>query len=193
MYGAYIAQLGTYIRETFGDEAASQIREASGIGLKIYMPAQIYEDNEMTDQIEAIVTVTGRKRDDILAGFGEFIVPTMFEIYWAYFDPSWKTLDVLENFSSLFERIRRSHDNLPHPEFIFERISKEKIAMTYSSPRNMCALAKGIVLGFAKHYGEDIRIIKTSCRLNGDPACHMIIQLNAVETQPETEEAAIAV
>jgi predicted hydrocarbon binding protein len=41
----------------------------------------------------------------------------------------------------------------------------------------MCALAKGIVKGAAKAYGERVAISESTCMLRGDEACSIRVTL----------------
>ena len=43
-------------------------------------------------------------------------------------------------------------------------------SITYTSPRQLCALIDGLVTGVARHYGETIEIEQPLCMLRGDAA-----------------------
>jgi len=45
------------------------------------------------------------------------------------------------------------------------------VVITYTSPRKMCAVAKGIIRGVAAHYQEQVTVDEPQCMLRGDAAC----------------------
>ncbi|MEI2790490.1 MAG: heme NO-binding domain-containing protein [Steroidobacteraceae bacterium] len=45
------------------------------------------------------------------------------------------------------------------------------IRLRYESPRGLCLLAEGLVLGAADHFGERLAVTQTSCRHRGDAEC----------------------
>jgi serine/threonine protein kinase len=51
------------------------------------------------------------------------------------------------------------------------RSTPNEVQIVYSSDRRLCSVAKGIVKGVARHYGETVRISEDACMLRGDPFC----------------------
>jgi serine/threonine protein kinase len=47
------------------------------------------------------------------------------------------------------------------------------VQIVYSSDRQLCRVAIGIVQGVARHYGETVRIAEDACMLRGDPFCSL--------------------
>jgi predicted hydrocarbon binding protein len=48
------------------------------------------------------------------------------------------------------------------------------VIITYASPRRLCALAKGIMAGVARHYKENLTIAETTCMHAGAAACTLV-------------------
>jgi hypothetical protein len=57
------------------------------------------------------------------------------------------------------------------PRLHVERTSPDEVVVTYDSPRKLCAVARGIMRGIAKHFGERISISDRACMHKGDPKC----------------------
>jgi predicted hydrocarbon binding protein len=51
------------------------------------------------------------------------------------------------------------------------------VVVIYESERKMCALAKGIARGVARHYGERIELNELTCMLAGKPSCTIAVKL----------------
>src|SRR3989449_11610799 len=60
------------------------------------------------------------------------------------------------------------------------RPTAEEVVITYTSPRRLCALARGIIRGVARHYGEPVTITETTCMHRGAEACTISIRVQEV-------------
>lgn len=183
MHGFVCSQLAKYVMEKDDRDTWNRLLKEAGIGPRIYIASYSYPDEEIIGIISVASKIKEVSVPDILEDFGEFIVKDLTKIYNALLDPNWKTLDVLENTNEHINRVRKSmikrggNADMTHPEFKCSRPSPEELIMIYSSPRKMCALAKGLARGFAKHYNEHIQITETSCMLKGSPACTISVKL----------------
>ena len=65
-----------------------------------------------------------------------------------------------------------------------DRIEENKLLISYSSQRKMCALLKGMVRGAAKFYKEDITMIESRCMLQGDSECVVSVQVDSAKVRP---------
>jgi hypothetical protein len=61
------------------------------------------------------------------------------------------------------------------PEFAIDQGDDGVMSMTYSSPRDLCLLAEGLILGAGDHFGEDLEVHQSSCRHRGDTSCVIVI------------------
>lgn len=46
----------------------------------------------------------------------------------------------------------------------------------YASERRLCALAKGIAAGIARHYGESLEIRDLTCMQKGAATCEILLR-----------------
>lgn len=188
MYGAYLTQLGNYISAKLGGDSWQQILEQAKVPLKIYIPNQTYSDEEMESLVQAATLVAGMSRNTLLENLGEYMVPDMMNIYGSLIEPSWRTLDVLENLPEIIERVQATHESeqIEHPTFSYQRTGPDRLQMTYSSSRHLCGLAKGMIKGFARYFSEQVVIKEAFCMDLGSPACQIIVDLLPVETPPDS-------
>ena len=59
------------------------------------------------------------------------------------------------------------------PALVCERTGLDEVTIVYSSPRKMCALARGISRGVAQHYGETVTINEEACMHHGAASCRI--------------------
>jgi serine/threonine protein kinase len=108
----------------------------------------------------------------VLEAFGEFIAPGLIGLYGKLIRPEWKTLDLIENTEKLIHTaVRVGNPGAKPPVLQCVRSTPDELQIVYSSSRQMCAIAKGIVKGVARHFGETVHISHDACMLRGDPFC----------------------
>src|SRR5262249_34163774 len=98
--------------------------------------------------------------------------------------PEWKTLDLLENTEKLIHTaVRVGNPGARPPVLSCVRSTLDELQIVYSSERQLCRVAKGIVKGVARHYGETVHITDDACMLRGDPFCALqVTRVAAAET-----------
>jgi tRNA A-37 threonylcarbamoyl transferase component Bud32 len=147
------------------------LREAH-LPVKSYSPARAYPDEEMLALVGAASRLLNIPADAVLEAFGEFVAPELIRLYGKLIDPEWKTLDLIENTEKLIHAaVRVGNPGARPPVLHCIRSTPDELQIVYSSDRQLCGVAKGIVKGVARHYGEVVRISDDACMLRGDPFC----------------------
>lgn len=179
MHGIIFTSLKKYVTANLGAEGWTTLAKEAGVGNKIYLASQTYSDQEIVSLVTTASRITGKPAPAILEDFGEFIVPELVAIYRSMIKPDWKALDLIENVESTIHRAVRLRDPSATPPYLVcSRPSQEEVVITYSSPRKLCSVAKGIARGVGKHYGERLSITETSCMHRGNPNCRLSIKAN---------------
>jgi len=178
MHGIIFAGLKKYVVANFGNEAWNGLLKEAGIGSKIYLATQAYPDQEIAALVTTASQKTGKPANALLEGFGEFIVADLVTIYRSMIDPSWRTLDLIENTENTMHKAVRLRDKgATPPTLVVNRLSPTELVINYSSPRRMCAVGKGIVRGIARHYGEQVVVDEPTCMHRGGPSCTISVKL----------------
>jgi predicted hydrocarbon binding protein len=177
MHGIIFAELQKFVDAKLGRGSWAKVLKQAGYDSKIYLPVQEYPDEEAVALAATAAKIAGLDIQDVLQGFGEFIVPDLVKMYAAVIKADWKTLDVVEHTEETIHRVVRiKNRGAKPPEIRCVRPSKSEVVITYSSARKMCSLAKGIVSGLAKHYKEKIAISETKCMLKGGAHCEITLR-----------------
>ena len=92
----------------------------------------------------------------------------------------WRTLDILENTEETIHTVvRRQDDGIALPPYLkVERASPALAIVEYTSPRRLCAVARGIVRGIAEEFRERVVIEQPECMLRGDARCLLRVSLS---------------
>jgi hypothetical protein len=118
----------------------------------------------------------------VLEAFGEFVAPELIRLYGRLIEPEWKTLDLIENTEKLIHTaVRVGNPDARPPVLNCVRSTRDELQIVYSSDRQLCGIAKGIVKGVARHYGETVHIAEDACMLRGDPFCALQVTRIAVD------------
>lgn len=174
MHGILFAELEKYVDTTLGPTVWPDLLRSAGLPPKIYMPVTSYPDEEFELLLQAAAHRQGVDVLDLLGFFGEALVPGLLSVYSAMLDPMWRTLEVVEQAGNVMHSILKRNDPLVrHPEIVCVRTTQTDLILTYSSNRQMCRLAMGIIRGLGRRFAERIAIEEDSCMLLGDLRCTM--------------------
>ena len=172
MHGLIHLELKKFVEERFGAKAWDELTRRTGLASEIYTPLRSYPDEQMLALVGEAVTMTGFSASSLLEEFGEALVPTYLSIYGNLVKPEWRTLEVIEHTEETIHRVvRMRHPGAEPPRLRAERTTPNEVVLTYDSPRKLCAVARGIVKGVAKQFGEVVTIDERACMHDGDPAC----------------------
>lgn len=179
MHGIIFNQLQKYLRDRSGPSAWLALLNTQGLEKKIYLPTQIYPDQELISLISGIAGNQQKSLEQVLEDFGQFIVKDLLKVYSGMIRPEWRTLDVLEHTeNTMHKAVRHSDRNATPPELLCTRINQREVVIDYSSRRQLSSLGVGIIKGISAHYGEKILIqVRHYQTANGEKACKISVIL----------------
>src|SRR5678809_313472 len=108
MHGMMLAELKKYVDERLGGDAWKMLLKEAGLGVKIYLPTQTYDDAEVVSIVSTAARVANTPLPAILEDFGQFIVADLVAEYGAYIRPEWKTRDLIQNTEETIHRVVRT-------------------------------------------------------------------------------------
>lgn len=178
MYGAIFVELKRYVEERVGPDAWPALEVEAGLPGKVYLATDTYPDDDAYALVGAASRATRRAASAILQDFGEFLAPQFMRTYGGLADPAWTTLAFLEHLEETIHRVVRHREaGASPPDIRCARTSPSEVTITYTSARKMCPLAKGLVHGVARHYGERVTLLEPTCLLKGAAQCLIVVRL----------------
>lgn len=179
MHGIIFNQLQKYARERLGPSAWLTLLAKNGLEKRIYMPTQLYPDQELLSLVASAAATSNLPVQQILEDFGQFIVADLLKVYGTIIKPEWRTLDVLEHTENTMHRAVRHNDrNATPPELICMRINPREVVIDYSSRRRLSDLGVGIIRGISHHYREETKIWVDHYQTpEGQEACKISVRL----------------
>ncbi|WP_137895695.1 heme NO-binding domain-containing protein [Ramlibacter sp. 2FC] len=174
MNGIFPIEIRKFVEARLGEQAWPEIVRSAEVRPRLYVPVADYPDQEIAALLSAVSARTGDPIPVILEAMGEFIVPDLISMVPTFIRPGWKTLDMIANTEeAIHEVLRHAGTNTNPPKLMCRWAGSHEVVVTYTSPRKMCTLAKGIIRGIAKYYGEQVAITEPTCMLRGDAACQL--------------------
>ncbi|MBI2078611.1 MAG: heme NO-binding domain-containing protein [Euryarchaeota archaeon] len=153
MHGLIFSELKKYVVARLGGEAWNKLEAEAGLANKIYLPNQVYADEELGRLVGAAVR------------------------YHQQINPTWKALDLIEKTEEMIHRVvRLKIPGAQPPHLNVTRTSPKKLMMMYSSPRRMCGVAIGLARGVGKQYKEPLKVSEQACMNKGATACAISIE-----------------
>jgi len=182
MHGIIHLELRKFIQARHGPEGWLRLLEQAGVATSLgYVRVGQYPDDELAAILAAAARKTGAAVEAILEDFGEFSAADLIAMYPGLVKPEWRTLDLLLHVEQTIHQVVRLRNAGARPPLLrCARPTAEEVVITYTSPRRLCALARGIIRGVARHYGEPVTITETTCMHRGAEACTISIRVQEV-------------
>ena len=176
MHGSVIHGFKQFVLVKDGPAAWDSIAASAGSG-GWYHATQIYPDDEFKVLVDRTAAHWQRPVSDVVAEFGESLAPVLLDMYQAFVDRRWRTLDLLMASESVIHRTVRMRDPLASPpQLQTERVRADEVHIRYASPRRLCAIAVGLCRGLAAHFRERVSIDQPQCMERGDPNCRLVVR-----------------
>ena len=124
----------------------------------VYTSVGTYPATEMVSLLSELSRSTGAPVPDLLRVFGRHLFHRFTEIYPQLMHGS-STFSFLENVQTVIHtEVKKLYPDAELPTFECAREGDERMTMLYRSPRRLSALAEGLMLGCAEHFGEAIDV-----------------------------------
>lgn len=163
MHGIIFHEFRHFTNQLLGFQGWNKILKSADLEGKLYLPMQMYPDDELESLLRSAGHQMALERDALLERFGQYIIPQFMRIFGQIVKQEWHLMDVLEHTEDVIHRTIRQYDrNATPPQLVCERISSTRVNIYYTSPRNMLAFGKGLVLGLSDFYKEAVRITESS-------------------------------
>lgn len=177
MHGLIIAELHNFVVAKFGNDAWKALLKEAGIrDTRRYFPILTYPDEEVLSLVGTASRLTGIDAQLLLEDFGQFIVPSLLDVYGIVIPAGWKMLDVLEHTEDLIHQMVRKSTHHSSPPFLeCRRTSDNEVVIVYKSQRRLCAVARGILKGFGERFRENIHIVESTCQQKGHSVCTIAV------------------
>jgi predicted hydrocarbon binding protein len=172
MQGVVFHELRGYAETRLGPRGWDSLLEQAGLPRRIYLAFRDYPDAEVLSLVDAASRMTGKPRQRVLEELGERLGPSLLRTYGVLVEPQWTVLDMVEHMERLHQQVRRD-SRLRAPSIVCQRVRRDLVQVSYSSPRKLCGLGIGTIRGLARHLGQPVVVSERRCMHQGDPTCEL--------------------
>ena len=171
MKGIVFTLLQQVVTDEHGEDTWDALLDAAEVD-GAYTAVATYPDEEMTALVGAASNALGISGDDVLIWFGRKCMPIFSQTYPHVFEghTSARTLILALN-DVIHPEVRKLFPGAYVPEFEYDDAADGPLTITYSSKRQLCAFAEGLINGAADHFGEVATVTHASCTKKGDNEC----------------------
>jgi hypothetical protein len=184
MKGIVFNLLEEVVRRQFGDATWDQLLQAAGLE-GAYTSLGSYDDAELFKLVQAASSALNLPPDEVVRWFGRQSMPRLAEKYPRFFEPHKNTRAFVLTLNNIIHpEVRKLYPGAQVPVFEFDTSSADSLGLTYRSPRKLCALAEGLILGAADQYGETVLFEHLECMKRGSERCVWNIAFAQREAAP---------
>jgi heme-NO-binding protein len=154
----------------FGEETWDALLEAGRLD-GVYTSLGSYPDEDFRLLVSAASDALAMPVDDVVVWLGRQLLPLFAGRYPRLFEPHDSTRSFVLTLNDIIHpEVRKLYPGADVPEFDFDA-GEDFVVMGYRSPRKLCSLAEGLLLGAADHYHEQLTIEQPFCMKRGDGRC----------------------
>lgn len=167
-----------------GEDAWDDSLERAGVA-GAYTAIGNYADEEFAALL-ATVPVPDEGESGRLRWFGRRAMPMLRDRYPDFFDAYTTTRPFLLTLNDVIHaEVRKLYPGATVPVFDYTRDPDDPgvLLLGYRSPRRLCELAEGFVLGAADHFGERVELRQDLCMHRGDDSCEIRCAFSQVPEQ----------
>lgn len=171
MKGLIFDLLRTIVEADHGEDAWDDAIDRAGVD-GVYTAVGKYPDVEFTTLLDHVPFEHAAATDDPLRWFGRRAMPELARAYPMFFRGHDSLATFLPTLNDVIHaEVRKLYPDADVPDFRMSGDVEQMLVLEYRSPRRLCALAEGFILGAADHFDEQVAVGQPDCMLRGDEHC----------------------
>jgi hypothetical protein len=178
MNGVFHRGIKEFVIEEYGRDVWDEARSEAGVERQVYLPVDTRPDSEFISLVETVPAQVDESPFDLLEEFGRFLTPRLIDTYGArVIDDDWGAVDLVANVESAVHVPLRNHNTeLNPPRLTCTRDGPDRAVVVYESPRRLCPIARGLLVGVGDHYDDPLAVTEERCMHRGDEQCELVVE-----------------
>jgi len=178
MQGIVFRVLEACYVDAFGRDAWREVAAAAG-ACGPYTHSSTHPDAEFARLVTAMASAQRLGNQQALRWLGEQAIPHFHALAPDLFDRHRACWPFLRSLNDIIHpQVRARYPGVNVPDFEYPDATGDAQVIDYRSTRRMCALAEGLMLGAAAHFGESLAITQSHCMLEGDDRCRFELRFS---------------
>ena len=157
--------------QTYGDRTWDELLITAGLD-GCYTSLGNYDDSEVDALVSAAAAALSVPNGEVLRWFGHQAIPGMAKRWPEFFAPHQSTLPFLRSLNDVIHpEVRKLYAGAFCPHFEFAAPADNELTIGYRSPRKLCDLAHGFIVGAGDHYRDTLTVRHRECMQDGSDRC----------------------
>ncbi|HVA37618.1 MAG TPA: heme NO-binding domain-containing protein [Candidatus Dormibacteraeota bacterium] len=174
MHQIIAGQLATFITEHLGKSVAPSAIMDSKPGLD-GLPEHYYYYHDVHEILREVSRRRARTFSEVAEEFGRQMGPELLKKYGELIGSRRSTLEIVAKVEMLTHGVLLMNEAGITAEIACELVSPHELSLTYTSPRMLCAVVRGIAWSIGVERSDRVMISEPQCMLHGDPECRMTL------------------
>lgn len=178
MHGIIFKELKDFVIDQYDQATWNAIVDEAGVPSGLYVPVSEYPDEELLALVAAASELSGIPVDDLLYEFGRFVFPDLASVYGVHVDDEWDAVDLVANVEHYIHEALRAKQlsEFTPPGLQSKRVGEDRVLLAYSSDRELCDVAKGLLVGAGEFYDDPVAVREHRCMKDGAPRCEISVE-----------------
>lgn len=163
MLGVIFTNLIEMMEQEVGLELTGRVLDEADLASNgSYTSVGFYPPEEILSIVATLSKHTGIPEPELVESFGYFLFQRLAEYHPPAIQNKTSIIEVLSILdSNVHVEVQKLYPDAQLPTFETIEESERRIKLLYTSPNNMEALAKGLILGGANYFNENVDVIIT--------------------------------
>ena len=186
MKGIIFTELVEMVEARFGLETADVMLEPEGLdSAGAYTATGVYAHGEMVLLLTRLSASTGLSVPQLLQAYGEHLFERLRALFPVFFQHPRDAFEFLATVDDVVHvEVLKLYPDAELPSFVCERLDERNMRLTYSSPRGLADLARGLISSCCRSYGEQIEIADTDLSGGTMTRVEFLLTRRAAEDRP---------
>lgn len=156
MKGVVFTQFLEMVEDKFGLDITDDMIEKSKVD-GVYTQAGNYPVADMFAMVQALSDITNISVEDLVFTYGEYLFSILITIYPEPIKRYNNTFDFISNVENVVHpEVKKLYPDSDLPTFELVSMDEQQMKIIYKSTKPLMDFAKGLMMGCAKYYGENI-------------------------------------
>lgn len=173
MKGAIFCGYRDYVEQAHGIVTWLEIIDRSELAeSSSFIATDLYDDKIFVELLTISADQLKVELSELLKSFGKFLFPTLAGAASHHMDACDNVFDFLDHVENVIHiEVKKSDPMAYTPSLILDKVDDQTLLIRYTSHRQVCFLAEGLIYGAANHFNEEVAVEHVSCTHHGDKHC----------------------
>lgn len=175
MKGIVFNLLEAVVVDAHGIDAWEDVLDTTGLDGS-YTGVGQYPDDHLGALLDATAHRLGMARPELERWFGVEAFPRLAAAHPSFVaDCDGTRRFLLQLDDVVHAEVQKLMPDAYLPGFACERVDDGSIVLVYTSRRRLCRFAEGLIVGVARHFGDDVSVRQSTCTHEGAPECRFAV------------------